>query len=63
MPEWMLQILGIAGTAAGIYAAIRSDLAALRVKAEAAVASAGEAHHRIDRHVEVFHRRKGDESE
>lgn len=48
MPEWMLQILGIAGTGAAAYAAIRSDLAALHVKAQMAVESAGEAHRRID---------------
>lgn len=48
MPEWVLQLVGIAGTGAAAYAAIRSDLAALHVKAQMAVESAGEAHRRID---------------
>lgn len=48
MPEWMLQLLGIAGAAGAAYAAIRSDLAALHVKAQMAIDSAGQAHRRID---------------
>lgn len=38
--------------AASVYTAIRVDLAALRVKADMAVASAQRAHERIDQHLE-----------
>lgn len=48
MPEWFFQILGMAATAGGIYAAIRADIAALHVKADNAAAAAHEAHRRID---------------
>lgn len=48
MPDWVLQLVAIAGTGAAAYAAIRSDLAALHVKAQMAVEAAGEAHRRID---------------
>lgn len=48
MPEWALQLAGYALGAAEIYAGIRADLAALRVKAEQAIGSASEAHRRID---------------
>jgi hypothetical protein len=48
MPEWALQAVAFAGAGVGAYVAIRADLAALRVIAEAAADSAGEAHKRID---------------
>ncbi len=48
MPEWVFQLVGMAGTAAGIYAAIKADLAALHVKADMAAKSADQAHQRID---------------
>ena len=48
MPDWALQALAFAGAGVGAYVAIRADLAALRVIAEAAADSAGEAHKRID---------------
>jgi hypothetical protein len=48
MPDWLFQIIGMAGTAAGIYAAIKADLAALHVKADMAAKSADQAHQRID---------------
>lgn len=55
MPDWVFQIIGPAAGAAGVYAAIRADLAALHVKADSAKAAAdeaknaaGEAHRRID---------------
>lgn len=44
----MWQFLGVAGVTVGAYTAIRVDLAALRVIAEAAARSADEAHKRID---------------
>lgn len=48
IPEWVFQIMGMAATAAGIYAAIKADLAALHVKADHALQSARDAHQRID---------------
>lgn len=53
MPEWLIQVIGMVGAAAGIYAAIRADLAYLRAKAEDAHTSATLAHARIDRFLEV----------
>lgn len=55
MPEWAWQVVSMAAGAAGIYAAIRADLAALRVKAEMAVKRADAAHDRID----IFFNRRG----
>lgn len=52
MPEWFNQLAGIVAGAGAAYAAIRADLAAIRVKAEQAAESAAEAHQRIDRHLE-----------
>lgn len=43
-----MQVLGIAGASAGVYAAIRADLAYLRAKVENAQDSARKAHSRID---------------
>lgn len=48
MPEWMLQLLTACAGAAGTYAAIRADLAALHVKADQAHQAAEKAHSRID---------------
>jgi len=48
MPDWIFQLIGMAGTAAGIYAAIRADIAALHVKADMAHEAANHAHQRID---------------
>lgn len=48
MPEWLLQLIGMGGMCASVYAAIRADLAALHVKADTANKSADEAHRRID---------------
>lgn len=52
MPEWVLQVvamvLGVIGAGVGVYAAIRADLAELRVKAEAAGHAAQRANDRID---------------
>jgi len=42
----------MAAGALSVYAGIRADLAALRVKADMAVASAQRAHERIDEHLE-----------
>lgn len=49
MPEWVLQIVGMVAGAAGVYGAIRADLATIRVKAELAHGAADKAHERIDR--------------
>lgn len=48
IPEWVFQIVAMVGTAAGIYAAIKADLAALHVKADHALQSARDAHQRLD---------------
>lgn len=48
MPEWAWQVLSMAGGAAAVYAAIRSDLAYLRAKVEGAHESAEQAHKRLD---------------
>lgn len=48
MPEWAIQLAGLVGGAAAVYAAIRADLAYIRAKAEDAHESAGKAHERID---------------
>ena len=55
MPDWFFQLAGIVAGAVGVYGAIRADLAAIRVKAEMAHGSAGEAHRRID----DFYNRRG----
>lgn len=48
IPEWAFQILGMGCTAAGIYAAIKADLATLHIKADQAAQQAAKAHERID---------------
>lgn len=48
MPDWLMQLMGPAGAAVAVYAAIRADLAALHVKADSARDSATRAHARID---------------
>lgn len=48
MPDWVLQALGYGGAMVTVYAGIRADLAALKVKAERAMESADSAHRRID---------------
>jgi hypothetical protein len=48
MAEVFLQLAAVLGVGVGAYAAIRADLAALHVKADAAVKSADQAHQRID---------------
>lgn len=60
MPDWLMQILGMAFAAAGIYGAIRSDLGEIREKAEGAANSAEKAHSRIDELLLNHHRRAGD---
>lgn len=48
MSQELLQLLGMAGMAVGVYAGIRADLAALRAKIEHAHEDARLAHKRID---------------
>jgi hypothetical protein len=43
-----MQFAGIVAGAAGVYGAIRADLAAIRERANMAAESADEAHKRID---------------
>lgn len=47
-PEFLLAILTQVATAAGVYAAIRADLAKAIERATAAHDAAGKAHERID---------------
>lgn len=52
MPEWLINLIALAGAGGiGAYAAVRADLAALKVRAETAFASAVRAHERIDQHL------------
>lgn len=46
--QLVAMVVTAAFTAAGIYAAIKADLAAVRVKAESAKESAAAAHDRLD---------------
>lgn len=48
MPEWIFQVIGMAGTAAAVYAGIKADLATLHNKADSAIFQAQKAHERID---------------
>jgi len=48
VPEWILQLLGIAGTLAVGYATIRSDLAKLHERTTHTAHTADRAHERID---------------
>lgn len=48
MPDWVLQLLGMAGTGATIYAAIRADIATLHERSSNALDTARRAHERID---------------
>lgn len=49
--EFLLQVLIAIGSGAGVYAAIRADLARLNEKARSTEASANHAHRRIDDHL------------
>ena len=48
MPDWVFQLLTAGAAAAGVYAAIRADLARLHERATHALDSARNAHARID---------------
>jgi hypothetical protein len=48
VPDWVLQILGIAGSGAAVYAGIRADLAAMRERIETLTSGMNHAHRRID---------------
>lgn len=48
MPDWFAQVLTAGAGAAGVYAAIRADLARLHERATQALATAEKAHARID---------------
>ena len=49
-PEILLEIMVAMGSAFGVYAAIRADLARLHERTNQAVKSAEQAHRRIDMH-------------
>jgi outer membrane murein-binding lipoprotein Lpp len=46
--DYFFQLVGLVGAAGAVYAAIRSDLSAIREKAEHAAIEASKAHERID---------------
>jgi hypothetical protein len=48
MPDWVMQLMGMAGTGATIYAAIRADIATLHERSTNALDTAKRAHERID---------------
>jgi len=50
-PEFMLQLVLAFGSAAGVYAAIRSDLVTAKLTAEQAMRDADRARERIDAHL------------
>lgn len=54
MPDWVLQVLGMAGVGVGVYAGIKADLAALHEKVKNADRAAQEAHRRLD---DIYDRR------
>ncbi len=54
-PEFLLNLLAIAAGAAGVYAAIRADLTRAIITAEHAHRAAGDAHGRIDAHIQQHH--------
>ncbi len=54
-PEFLLQLVVAIGVAFGVYGAIRSDLTAAKIRAEAAQKAADNALQRIDRHIETAH--------
>lgn len=55
MHDWFGVFLTVVGTSAGVYAAIKADLAALHVKADEAMKAAHKAHRRIDHHIGGSH--------
>lgn len=48
MPDWVFQLLTAGAGAAGMYAAVRADLARLHERATQAMDAATRAHDRID---------------
>lgn len=48
MPDWLFQMLSAGAGAAGVYAAIRADLATLHERATTALKAAERANERID---------------
>lgn len=51
-PEFLLQLLAIAGVGVGVYAGIRADIARLHERVEGAISSARAAHERLDVHLD-----------
>lgn len=58
--EFILQLVLSAAAGAGIYAAIRADLTRAIITAERAEKDAGEAHQRLNLHIENHHIRTTD---
>lgn len=53
--ELLIQMAALVGGMGATYAAIRADLAAIRVNAEMAVQGVESAHKRIDDHIDKHH--------
>jgi hypothetical protein len=53
--DFLLNLVAIAAGAAGVYAAIRADLTRAIITAEHAHKAAGEAHGRLDLHIQQHH--------
>ena len=51
-PDFLLHMVAIGAGAAGVYAAIRGDLVAARMRAEQACESVKDAHKRLDDHID-----------
>jgi len=54
-PDFLLNLLAVVAGAAGVYAAIKADLTKAIITAERAEKDAGEAHQRINLHIENHH--------
>lgn len=48
VPDWILQLIGMAGAGVAVYAGIRSDLAAMAAHLKDTAETANHAHRRID---------------
>lgn len=58
--DFLLQLAMVFVGGAGVYAAIKADLTRAIITAERAEKDAGEAHNRLNLHIENHHRRSSD---
>jgi hypothetical protein len=57
-PDFILQLIIGVAAAAGVYAAIKSDLTRAILTAERAQLDATDAHKRLNTHIETHHERR-----